>query len=374
MNAIQRVAIRVDASVEMGMGHLMRCLSLADELARGGAETTFLMRSHAAALVGLIEADGHEVLLLRDPEPCDRGADTTGTAHAHWLSTTWRVDAEQTAEAIDRIGKLDWLIVDHYALDARWEAVQRRRGLRILAIDDLADRQHDCDILLDQNLARDMETRYRNHVPATSRCLLGPTYALLRADFAKARESLPDRSGELKRLLICYGGSDPTNETEKALSAIQGSSSGPLGVDVIVGLSNPHADRIEKLCLDLPGARIHRGADNMAELMTGADLSFGAGGVMSWERCCLGLPAIAMDIAENQVGALAALAKIDALIYLGSAGSVTKEQILEAFLSLLNDPARARRIGEVAKRLVDGQGCHRVRAAMEAGPAQAPSR
>ncbi len=115
-----------------------------------GANVFFLLRSHAARLTGLIEGEGHSVRLLPDPEPPSGRAAADGTAYALWLPTTWQKDAEQTLEAIDRIGPVDWLIVDHYALDARWERMQRKRVPRILAIDDLADRDHDCDILLDQ--------------------------------------------------------------------------------------------------------------------------------------------------------------------------------------------------------------------------------
>lgn len=363
MNSEQRIVIRVDASIEMGMGHLMRCLSLARALADDGTKAFFLLRGHAAGLTHLIEGEGHAVRLLPDPgRRCD---DATGTAHARWLSTTWQRDAEQTLEAIGVIGGADWLVVDHYALDARWERMQRKRVPRILVIDDLADREHDCDILLDQNLVLEMESRYLPYLPATCRQLLGPRYALLRPEFATQRRSLADRSGQIRRILICYGGSDPGNETARALFAIKSLSSHALAIDVAIGLSNPHADSISSLCREMPGTELHRGADNMAQLMTRADLAIGAGGVMSWERCCLGLPTIAIDIAENQTGALAALARAAALVYLGSAPSVTADQIAGSIQSMLDDPARTRTMGEIAQKLVDGQGSHRVLGAMK---------
>jgi UDP-2,4-diacetamido-2,4,6-trideoxy-beta-L-altropyranose hydrolase len=363
MSLIKRVVIRVDASVEMGMGHLMRCMSLANVLAEEGTEVFFLLRSHAAALTGLIEADGHAVRLLADP-PHDSG-DAPGAAPTRWLPTTWQRDAGQTLDAIGQMGAPDWLIVDHYGLDARWERLQRQQVQRILAIDDLADRPHDCDILLDQNFVQDPETRYQGHVPGASQQLLGPRYALLRREFAEQRKSLTGRNGEVRRILVCYGGSDPSNETAKALVAIKGLSHESLAVDVVVGRSNPNAELISALCLELPCAQLHRDVRNMADLLRGADLALGAGGGMSWERCCLGLPTIAVDIADNQIGALTGLAKIGALVYLGSAASVTEEETIGAIQSLLNDPARTRQIGEIAQKLVDGQGSHRVLAAMK---------
>ena len=363
MSCTERVVIRVDASVEMGMGHLIRCLSLADALKDDGTEVHFLVRSHAAALTGLIEANGHAARLLTDPPVRSAGVRESG--HASWLPTTWQQDAEQTLEAIGAIGAVEWLIVDHYALDAGWERLLRQRVPRLLAIDDIADRPHECDILLDQNFVLDLETRYCGRVPAACRTLLGPRYALLRPEFAKLRSSLVARSGEVQRILVCYGGSDPSNETARTLEAIKGLSHGLPALDVVIGLSNPHALSVSKLCRELPRAELHRGTDNMAELMRRADLAIGAGGVMCWERCCLGLPTIAVDIAPNQIGALTGLASIGAIVHLGSAAAVTREELAAAVKSLLVDSARNRRMGEAALALVDGQGSQRVRAEME---------
>lgn len=364
MNAVQRVVIRVDASTEMGLGHLMRCLSLARGLADDGAEVFFLLRSHAARLAGLIEGEGHAVRLLPDPEHREEVPAEDESAHSFWLPTTWQKDAGQTLDAIHDIGPVDWLIVDHYALDAKWERMLRGRVPSILAIDDLADRDHDCDILLDQNLVLDMERRYHGRLAVTCRPLLGPAYALLRPEFAGQRESLPERSGRIDRVLICYGGSDPGNETAKALSAIKCLSKPQLAVDVAIGLSNPNGDSISALCREMPDVELHRGANNMAELMARADLAIGAGGVMSWERCCLGLPTIAVHIADNQIGALTALAGCGAVAYLGSAASVTVDQIAGTLRSMLDDLARTRAMGLVARTLVDGLGNSRVREAM----------
>jgi UDP-2,4-diacetamido-2,4,6-trideoxy-beta-L-altropyranose hydrolase len=336
-------------------------MSLANELARGGAKIVFIMREHAARFGDLVETNGHAFSLLRDPKSHQS---TTGAAHAHWLPVTWQQDAAQTLEAISGIGNVDWLIVDHYALDARWERPLRRHGVRILAIDDLADRPHDCDILLDQNLVLNMETRYRDLVPDSCDQMLGPRYALLRSEFVEARKSLPDRSGYIRRILLCYGGSDPSNETAKALVAIKGMNCPSLVVDVVVGLSNPHADLISRLCSELQCVELHRGADNMARLMSRADLSIGAGGIMNWERCCLGLPAIAADIAANQVGGLTALAGAGALVYLGSAQTTSGAQIALAIRAMTGDPAGTRAMGAVARTLVDGGGAERVRSAM----------
>ncbi len=364
MNAVQRVVFRVDASTEMGMGHLVRCLSLARSFGNDGASAFFLLRSRAAGLARLIEGKGHAVRLLPDPDRFPDTAALSGTAHAHWLPTSWQQDAEQTLEWIDRIGAIDWLIVDHYALDASWERLQRQRVPRILAIDDIADRDHDCDILLDQNLAVEMERRYHGRLPARCRTLLGPSYALLRPEFAEQRKLVTGRNGEVGRIFVCYGGADPGNETAKALSAIKSLSLPSLAVDVAIGFSNPHVDSITSLCREMPRAELYRGADNMAELMRRADLAIGAGGVMSWERCCLALPTITVGIADNQTSALTALASSGVVTYLGSAPAVTVDQLAGAIRAMLDDPAKTLAMGEAARALVDGLGTSRVREAM----------
>jgi UDP-2,4-diacetamido-2,4,6-trideoxy-beta-L-altropyranose hydrolase len=367
LEPMEKTAVfRVDASVEMGLGHLTRCLTLANALAGGGMRSFFLMRSHAAGLVQMVERTGHAVRLLPDPAVPASETGHDALAHANWLPTTRQRDAEQTSIAMAGIGPVEWLIVDHYALDAQWERACRRDGLRILAIDDLADRDHDCEMLLDQNLVLEMERRYRDRVPAACVQLLGPRYALLRPEFAAQRRLLVQRDGRIGRILICFGGSDPTNETAKALEAIGSLAMPQPAVDVVTGLTNPNAASVEALCAGIANAELHRGANNIAELMRRADLSIGAGGVMSWERCCLGLPTIAIDIAANQVPPLTMLAHLGALIHLGSASTVTAAEIAAGIAGLAADALRVRHLGERAGALVDGEGCVRVCVAMNA--------
>jgi spore coat polysaccharide biosynthesis predicted glycosyltransferase SpsG len=206
-----------------------------------------------------------------------------------------------------------------------------------------------------------METRYRGRVPAACVQLLGPRHALLRPEFAAQRGLLTLRSGEINRILICFGGSDPTNETAKALEAITSLATLRLAVDVVIGPTNPHAASVDALCQRMANVALHRGANNVAELMRQADLSIGAGGVMSWERCCLGLPTAAIGIAENQADVLTALAAAGAIMHIGAAASVTAEGIAQALHSLLGNPGQMRLMSETALALVDGDGAERVR-------------
>lgn len=339
-----RVAIRADASVEIGTGHVMRCLALADALRVKGAEVAFVCRDLKGNLCDLIAAWRFAVHRLPQPE----GA-----------VLDWRVDAEQTAAAVARVGpRVDWLIVDHYQLDGRWESLARAFAGKVMAIDDLADRQHDCDLLLDQNLCRGKDSRYDGLVPAHCRLLLGPGYALLRPEFSRVRAGLKRRDGALRRLLVFFGGSDPTNETAKALEGLSQLVRPEIAIDVVVGATNPHQDDIRRLCKALPNAGYHRQVGNMAELMRDADLAIGGGGVTTWERCCLGLPSLVAILADNQSEPTLAATEYGAVVNLGWADRLAAEDYRRAIDAIT--PASLARMEQLALELVDGKGCERV--------------
>ncbi len=358
------VAFRVDVSIEIGTGHVVRCLTLADALFARDFDVTFIMRGGMKALEDLVCARGFRLEILPTSAATDARAHTTGASHAQWLPVSWREDGRQTREVLSRLGTVDWLVVDHYALDAKWENVQRQVCKHILVIDDLADRRHDCDILVDQNLGVGMERRYDGLVPPTCRRLVGPRYALLRDEFTELRRRLRHRDGMVHRILVFMGGTDATNETGKVLDALNKMPSTMLHIDVVVGAANPHADRIEQRVLGLPGAHLHTQISNMAELMAAADLSVGAGGGATWERCCLSLPTIAFSIANNQTANLQALAQNGSVLYLGAASTVDACDLVAALATAMRSPdllvAMARRSAAVA----DGLGCGRVASAV----------
>jgi len=152
-----RIAFRTDASSQIGTGHAMRCLTLADALREQDAECQFVCREHEGHLMGYIRSRGHDTHALPRTRPSS--SFESDLAHASWLGVDWQTDAAQTRQALGNAA-LDWLIVDHYALDRPWESALRSSCKRIMVIDDLADRQHDCDLLLDQNYGSSAE-RYR---------------------------------------------------------------------------------------------------------------------------------------------------------------------------------------------------------------------
>ncbi|SES34708.1 UDP-2,4-diacetamido-2,4,6-trideoxy-beta-L-altropyranose hydrolase [Vreelandella subterranea] len=295
--------IRVDASVQIGTGHVMRCLALAEELRRQGHQCLFICRNHKGNIAELIVQKGFELHLLHSPKQTEKFVkDEQAVVHSGWLGVPWQTDAQQTLEVLVNHNP-DWLIVDHYALDAKWERQLVEAVGQILVIDDLADREHMSTVLLDQNFGR-QSTDYDELVPPTCTKLIGPKYALLRTEFAEMRAASLERRRtlELKRILISLGGVDRTNVTGQILGALSSSTLPPeIELDIVMGRSAPHLETVKKQALELPfQATVSVSVSNMAERMCLADLAIGAAGSTAWEMCCLGLPAILLVLADNQ--------------------------------------------------------------------------
>lgn len=336
----------------------MRCLALANVLRARGARVRFVTRQISAHLRALAADRGHALTIL--PEACEPGA-LDDLAHSHWLGMSQRADADLTRAELAGV-HVDWLVVDHYALDARWESAVRPGAASILAIDDLADRDHDCDALLDQNLHEDLPGRYAGKVPPRCRLLLGPTYALLREEFARLRVSLRTRDGVVRRILVLMGGIDQHNLTGLAVDAIS-RLPGRIAVDVVVGASHAARESIAALCRR-HGYALHVQPPNVGELMAAADLAIGACGSTAWERCCLGLPTICLTEAENQASICAALQTAGAVVNLGNAHGVNAGDLAVALGSLLGEPRSLMAMSERAAGLADGNGAERVASAL----------
>jgi len=348
------VAFRVDASGQIGTGHFIRCLALADALRECGWHVRFVSRHLPDNLEQMLinkslafSRIGHfESQEIHDEVP-----------HAHWLGTSQNQDAEDTIEALsDR--SWDWLIVDHYSLNARWESMLRKSAANIAVIDDLADRPHDCDLLLDQNLHVEMGARYAGKVPAACKLLLGPTYALLREEFGATRHRVRAHDGEVERILIFFGGVDIGDYTSQSIDAIAGLGIAGLHVDVVVGSGNPRKDQIAEHCVRL-GFTCHVNTDRMAELIAAADLAIGAGGTATWERCCLGLPTLAICIAENQKDQIKAAA-CEGLLYAPEPDEQYSRFIQRHTAVLVENRFLRQAMSRAGIRAVDGCGVSRV--------------
>jgi len=346
--------IRTDSSTYIGTGHVFRCLTLADSLHAKGAGVSFVCRDLPGNICGLIEKRGY--LVYRLPSIKEVGEfDQQLVDYLKWLGVNWRTDAEQTKAVLHDNGlKADWLVVDHYALDKQWELSMRPHVKKIMVIDDLADRPHECDLLLDQNFYDGLSSRYEGLVPDYCVKLIGPRYALLRPEFAEAYRSLKERDGAVRRILVFFGGSDPTNETSKTLEALRVLSEKKIAVDVVVGAVNPHIEQIKQACQVMKYITLYQQTDNMAALMAQADLAIGGGGTVTWERCYLGLPAITIAVAANQVEVVSAVAKAGAILNLGWHDSVDSITIVNAIRDIIDNPGHVREMRKNAFRLMHG--------------------
>jgi UDP-2,4-diacetamido-2,4,6-trideoxy-beta-L-altropyranose hydrolase len=349
-----KIAVRVDASSIIGTGHFMRCLTLADALKQRGAQIRFVSRHLPEYLSSMLAAKGHEFALI---DSVQNEVVLDELAHAHWLGTSQAQDAQTTVQALSD-QSWDSLVVDHYALDARWESIMRGTVLQIMVIDDIADRQHDCDVLLDQNFYADMQTRYTGKVPEHCKLLLGPRYALLRDEFRKLREQVNPRTGAVKRILVFFGGVDVDNYTGRAIEALSEIDISGLNVDVVIGAQHPRRAEIEASCAANRFV-CHVQTNRMAELMVNADLAIGAGGSATWERCCLGLPALAFCTADNQQRQLADAAQ-EGLLYAPMGNDDLVSVLKNHLKALLENAALLKLISSTAMRAVDGRGVIRV--------------
>jgi UDP-2,4-diacetamido-2,4,6-trideoxy-beta-L-altropyranose hydrolase len=271
-----------------------------------------------------------------------------------------KLDAELTHQAIsERCGSLDWIVVDHYQLDGEWESSLKHRGTTkfIMVIDDLADRIHDCELLLDQNYMLDYKTRYNHLVPEHCTRLLGPKYLLLRNEFLHAKTQVPTKTrAKVVRVLLFFGGADPTDETNKALSAIERyPEMENITFDVVVGSTNPQRAVVEERCSRLANVQYHCQISNIAQLMARADFSIGAGGVTMWERCYLGLPSAVIIAADNQIPGVEAAASIGAVWNLGWHETVEISDIADIISIAIKRPTELSRVRMAALQIFEGE-------------------
>lgn len=353
-----KVAFRTDANSAIGTGHFMRCLTLAAHLVGRNAQVRFVCRDLPAHLQAMLAAKGIEHVPLISGDEVVAG----DLAHSHWLPGGPEADAQACRQVlVEHVW--DWLVVDHYALDVRWERAMRSVGRRIMVIDDLADRQHDCDMLLDQNYYADMQTRYTGKVPAQCQLLLGPRYALLRDEFRELRKQVHPRSGAVNNILVFFGGADADNYTGRAIQALSELKLSEVSVNVVIGAQHPAREEIGRVCTELE-YHCHVQTSRMAELMAEADLAVGAGGSATWERCCLGLPALSICVAENQRRQLADAAAA-ALLYAPLPGEDLNDSLRVHVRALIDNPALRGLISNAAMQAVDGRGVMRIARLLE---------
>lgn len=354
------IYFRVDASVKIGTGHVIRCMALADEFINNRDEVTFICRELKGNLNNFLNKKGYKAIKLKSDET-DKNytSDFVKNKYYDWLGVDWEIDAKQTMEVLTANNiEVDWLIIDHYSIDYNWEKEIRKYVKKIMVIDDLAERKHDCDILLDQNCTS--SKAYKKIIPKKCIQLLGYRYALLRQEFNKSRDELRKRDGSIKRILIYFGGSDIEKQIPKALDAIIKINSNELSVDVIAGINNKNVNFIENFCKKNSNFKFYKHINNIVEIVNSADIAICSCGSFTLERYCLGLPAITIEVAENQnkIAKTGSLLGID--YFLGKSSEVSVAKIYEALEKLINTPEQVKLSSSVAKELVDGNGVKEV--------------
>ena len=362
--------IRTDASLQIGSGHIMRCLTLANVLREQGHTVKFITREHLGHLADWVHKQGFEcVLLPKNPQ----ASFSSSLKHSAWLGCSQAQDFADCEPHI-RAFSPDWIICDHYALDAEWQRAAKQYGAKLLVIDDLHDRTHVADVLLDQNLGH-TATDYVDWVNENCCILAGTRYALLREEFAAWREkSLARRntaletakthSGSLKscgktlstNVLINLGGVDKDNITLNILQSLAKNDISSLNVTVVMGATAPHINSVRAFSATAPfPCQVLVHVNNMAELMTQADWAIGAAGSTSWERCCLGLPTILLVIADNQREIAMQLQMVGAAFAL-----TTAEMPRLAYLAHETTAKQWHQMSQAAMNICDGLGAKRV--------------
>jgi UDP-2,4-diacetamido-2,4,6-trideoxy-beta-L-altropyranose hydrolase len=327
---------RVDASVEIGGGHVRRCLVLAKALLQDGWSVHFASGGETADAVPSLRGSAIQMIPIDETPNVAAGLSDAMPAGC------------------------DLLVVDHYGLDERFERSCRPWARRILLVDDVADRRHDCDVLVDQTPGR-RAVDYRRLVPPDCSILTGSDYALLDQRFRMARAKARRRNSAVRRILVSFGATDPKGATVLALAALQRAKLA-IPVDVIIGSANPHRAEVRAAADRLvPSAVVYVEIDDMASLIERTDLAIGAGGVSALERCCLGVPSILVVVAENQRGTAEALAKAGAALVVEEAKLRDSDAFADAIRALAQDTVRRAAMSVAAAQVTDGLGTIRVR-------------
>ena len=333
-NESNLVFIRADSSLQIGSGHIERCITLARELKKRGMKIHFICRSHIGNIGSRIIDEGFDVTMLPVNKNILR---SSSTRYKSWLGVDWTQDANDTSKILLK-KKPRVLILDHYAIDIKWQnSVKSSTNVKIMVIDGLANRRHNCEILLDYTYSLKHRKKWKNLISSKCKLLLGIKYILLKNEFMKIKKSQIKKKTNIKRILVAFGGYDKINATSVAIDAINLLGVEKIYTDVVIGKNNPNIIQIQKICNQKPNIKLHVQPKNIVKLLCKADLSIGGGGTMLWERCYLGIPSILISIAKNQLNQAAAVGSYGAVINLGIYKKNIKIKIIKYLKKLLND-------------------------------------
>jgi UDP-2,4-diacetamido-2,4,6-trideoxy-beta-L-altropyranose hydrolase len=339
-NWVNPLLIRTDASVQIGTGHLMRCLALSQAWQDAGGKVVFLMATKAPALEARLQSEGMKIVHLSvQPGSIDDAIQTSCYAH--------QVEA-------------DWIVVDGYHFGTNYQRIIKNQKCRLLLIDDLGNFEYYyADLILNQNIYAHEEL-YGNREPYTQ-LLLGTRYALLRREFLKWRGWRREIPEVARKVLVTMGGSDPDNVTLKVVQALQRVDVDGLEAIVVVGGSNPHYEELQSAVQDLRfPIRLESNVTNMPELMAWADVAISGGGSTSWELAFMGVPALVTILASNQYPIAESLNAIGCAVNLGWYEDVSPTETAQALTQLLRAPGTRAEMSKHGRQLVDGDGVDRA--------------
>jgi len=341
--------IRVDSSPEIGIGHIMRCLTLAQELKNNFDKVIFLTRKDSDDFIKTITENGFEVFLLPTQT-------IKPSKNLHELNNY----SDIIKNLITTYTKnKNYLLIDHYEVDSDFESSLKNTFEKIFVIDDLANRKHDCDLLIDQNYHRDLNHRYEKLIPNDAITLLGPKYAIIRSEFRRINKKIIKKNSQIKKILISFGGSDPTNECKKTLDALCSIESSQFEIIVVAGIYNHKFEQLQKLYEKYSHIKIFRHVNDLSRLMLDSDLFIGAGGTTTWERLYMGLPSIVTIISNDQKESTELLSDMKHIINLGLARYVETKTYVQAIQKSSPDLLYSMSLNN--QKLVDGNGCSRIK-------------
>ena len=348
-----RVIFRADSSTIMGSGHLMRCLTLA-KLMRGcgNVDIFFICRDLEGNIASVVSDNDFNLIMLSNAE---HNSNLSG--YEAWLTVSQEQDADETIDAVGSISSerhVDYVIVDSYAIDEIWEKKLRPYTKKIFVIDDLANRKHDCDFLLDQTYGIENANKYCGLVPSHCVQFLGTSYSLLKLEYRKLRNEIHLLRQGIKYVLVFFGGSDDTGETVKFLEALRRNRFEQYHFIVIIGGGNQKKNIIRTYCDEIDNVEFHCQVDNMEYYISICDLAFASAGVNTWERCVLGLPSFITVTSDNQREIAAKMREQNAAVILGDFEDVNSEDYSKALCRI--DKIDIASLSKNAARLMENNG------------------
>jgi len=353
-----KVAIRVDSSQVIGSGHVMRCRTLARELRLRGATVKFICRKQHKDLTDLLKNDMFSVTML--PEHSSINRTQPDGDYLAWLGVSQECDADETLKVVESFYP-DWMIIDHYGLAESWESLLRPSVGKIMVIDDLANRQHNCDILLDQNwFGSAKEGRYHKLVSKTCTQLLGPKYALVEPEYRAIRSLSNLHSGIVRRIIVYFGASDDHNISAVLAQAFMRRDLAEIELDFVLGVNHPYAQDIRSILEHRQSTTLHIALPSLAHLMGRADLMIGLSSATTWERATLGLPALVGAISENQKILLQPLASEGLVFYIPPDQIQSVDFWTEQIIALCKNSTALIASSNAVRQLTDGRGTVRA--------------